>query len=288
MRYLLILLFSCVLCACRGDSDINRVQIENQFETVSAEQSPTEIKAFRACIDNPDCAGRDAAMADLGITILSAVNQDECQWVAGSTGALTPVALGSAESANDTAPPMSLDEWVARGSGQAPSLVIDDSLLKPFEFYCDFDDQSDEFQEGYDLLVQATAAGRKDAASEIGWLSINDPDLFDLAYARSILEPCHAAGGGFCALNLARIESLEADDGCGRCLGLLRIAAARTEDKAIRFMYALAKSRLGRGEVVGPVFFDRDTDGETQAYLAEFDMMFPNLALKATLKPPAP
>lgn len=288
MRHFLIFLLAFLLCACRGDNDTNTVQIEHRLEDASAQSGATQIKAYQACARDPDCDTQAEAMANLGVIILRTVKQDECQWVLSANAVPLPVVIRRPKDALNAAPSLSLEEWVARGPDQAQSVVIEESLIKPFRFYCDFDDQSDKFQEGYDFLMKATAEGRKDAASNIGQLSINDPDLFDLVYARSILEPCHAAGGGGCAFHLARIESLEADDKCGRCLRLLRIADARTGDKGIRFMYALAKSRLDRGEVVGPVFFDRDTDGETQAYLAEFDMMFPKLALKATLKPPAP
>ncbi|MGJ8560682.1 MAG: hypothetical protein ACSHX3_10640 [Litorimonas sp.] len=279
MRPHLILSFIFVLCACQ--SDIERIEIENRFETVSEESEAAEIKELRTCIDDPDCATREKATAELGFIILSNVEQNECEWGADQNGMLVPVASDGKAETLDQTPSMSLDEWVAQGPDHARPLLIEDNFLKPYQYTCDFDNQSAEFQEGYDLLVEASAEGRKDATNEIGSLYINDPDLFDLAYARSIFEPCNAAGGGFCAFNLARIESLEADDNCGRCLGLLRIAAARTDDKGIRFMYALAKSRLDRGDVVGRVFFGLDTDSGTQSYLEEFDTLFPRLSLTA-------
>lgn len=284
MRCLLILFFAIFLSACRDDSG----NFENRFEAIYDKRNNTAEKTLRACIDDPTCDAQGEAMASLGVSILTGVKQDECQWMSGQKDTLVPVAIPRQIGVSEKAPSLSLDEWVAQAPDQARSLVAEGSLFKPFQFDCDYDDQSPEFQEGHDLLVKAAAAGRKDAANDIGVIYINDPDMFDLAFARSVLEPCHAAGGGYCAFNLARIESLEDADGCGRCISLLRIAAARTEDKGVRFMFALAKSRLGRGKVVGRVFYDFDLDGGAQRYLVEFDMLFPNLVLKAGPKPPAP
>jgi hypothetical protein len=289
MRSFIILLFAILIGACRNDGEIKSDDIENRFETVSEQSEAAKIQDYHTCLETPDCDERVAAGAELGIILLSGVERRECLWTNGKADTLVPMAKSRPKTAPETVQTLSLSEWVAQGPKLVSSMAIEDSLIDPFKFECDFDELSAEFKEGYALLKKAAAAGNNEAANEIGWLSITDPDLFDLAYARSVLEPCNAVGGGFCALNLARIESLEADDGCGRCLGLLRIAATRTDDKGTRFMYALARRRLGRGEVVGRVFFDHDLDSGVQRYLEEFDNMFPRLALDAGLsKPPAP
>lgn len=281
MRPVLIFLLAFLVGACGNEGDLPRTEIEDRLEVVSEQQETVNIRDLRTCLEHRDCDDRDTAKVDLGILLLSRVERQECRWTSGKADTLVPMAKTRLKDASETGQTLTLEEWIAEGPDQAGLQVIEESLINPAKFSCDFDDVSPEFKEGYALLEKAAAAGNKEAANEIGVLSINDPDLFDLTYARSVLEPCHAAGGGFCALNLARIESLEADDGCGRCLGLLRIAATRTGDKGIRFMYDLAKRRLGRGAVVGRVFVDFEHDGGVQRYLGEFDTMFPRLALDA-------
>lgn len=282
IRYILLsfaLVFTLALAACQADQRGN--EIENRFETTAPEDPSLTAKRLRVCIDNPDCKDQGNARFELAIIILSDLDRGACQWERDQSGVMMPVALDKPDNEQDSRAPLSLDEWAALDPEQAQSLLEESSLFKPKRHTCDFEDGSATFRDAYDLLEAARTDGHSDAANELGLLYIDDPDLFDLDYARTILDPCHAFGGGLCAFNLARIESLVSDDGCGRCLGLLRIAAARTQDKGVRFMYALAKKRLGRGDVGGRVFFGLDTDGGTQRFLEEFEGMFPRLALEA-------
>jgi len=281
MRYILSLLSLFGLMACQSEAELP--QIENRYDRVSIEDTSEQSKPLRGCIGNPECATRIEAMADLGILVMAGVPRGDCEWRADESGQLRPVASSDSAATRGVTPQsMTLDEWVSRGADQTQPPPNAVALINPYKYSCDFDNQTAAFEEGYGWLIKANENGNKEAANEIGSLHIDDPDLFDLAYGRSVLDPCHAAGGGLCAFNLARIESLEAEDGCGRCLRLLRIAGTRTNDKSIRFMYALAKSRTGRGDVVGRVFHDFELDSGAQSYLVEFDAMFPRLASMKT------
>ncbi|GHA89886.1 hypothetical protein GCM10009069_11300 [Algimonas arctica] len=281
MTRIILLSFVLILSACQADTAA--IEIENRFEQTASEDVSSETEVLRECADNPECKTQDSAQFELAVTILSDLTSGACEWAPDQTGGFVPVA-SAVFGVEDDGPAISLEEWVALGPDQAKALLDETSLLKPFSHKCDYDDQSADFRQGYDLLVAASAAGNHDAANELGVLYLDDPDMFDLDAARSFLETCNAFGGGFCAFNLARVESLESVDGCGRCLGLLRVAATRTGDGGIRFMYGLAKRRLDRGELVGRVFINTGTDSGTQEFLEEFEVLFPRLALD-TAKP---
>lgn len=279
MRFTLLFVFIFILAACQ--ETVEQPQIENRFDIELEEDSAERLQSLRDCAVDMDCINRVEAMTDLGIMHLESVERKNCEWRVNENGELRPVVLEGSQAGDAEDSAMSLSEWVLLGEGEQQDALNRISVFNPFQYSCDFNDKTAEFQEGYDWLVKAGAQGSLGAANEVGVLHIDDPDLFDLAYARAVLEPCHAAGGGLCAFNLARIESLEAEDGCGRCLGLLRVAATRTNDRRIRFMYALAKSQLERGDVSGNVFHDLYNDGGTQSYIVQFDSKFPRLALES-------
>lgn len=217
----------------------------------------------------------------LAITILGDQDRGTCEWVLDQSDALKPVALGAKDDTGVGAQALSINDWAALDADQAQALLSETSLIETNTHDCDIDDQSAAFAEAYDFLMTAHAGGNLGATNELALLYIDDPEMFDLTRARALLEPCHAKGGGYCAFNLARVESLTSEDGCGQCIGLMRTAQTRTNDAGMRFMYAQAKKRLGRGAIVGRVFVSLSYDGGAQDFLKEFDVLFPRLAVKA-------
>ena len=273
MRRFLLFPLAFFVSGCLQDS----VESEIRLIEIHVDQAePLDIDALTLCLEQDSCEDRTLALTEVAISELSELGQSACKWEVGTDGLLRPVKVDDAEGVEDVQFTLGdlenfeSDDFVAKL--QASLATTDDN------FTCDFDNKLAEFSSAYERLEAAASDGSHDAANELALLHIDDPDLHDLTLARAILEPCNAQGGGFCAFNLARLESLEADDGCGPCIRWLRIAGARTADPGIRFMYAKAKRVLGRGAPIETVFFDQDADAGVQTYIAEFNTLFPRLA----------
>lgn len=221
---------------------------EDSYGLAQAENDGTAAPQLINCARDRACPEFVAASFWISLIEFSETDSESvaCNWVKRPDGMIRPIFL---------------DEWDRQGT-----LIADFGVCNR---YADMD----ALQKFMTEMEDAALAGSSEAANEIGYYALTNPRMFDPLRARQYLEPCARENDAMCQFNLARVDTLISEDGCGSCLQLLRDASAGSDDYGIDMAAQIAEALFGLNAIITPV--PNDTM-DPKRRLSEILALFPS------------